>query len=161
MLKLLVVVLFAVACTGDDVEAYRQSKITRKIITTYDAPILPLPLNQAIVVYPFVFVSGCVGMDKDNNNQIVPGGIVPETIQTLKNLDTVLKASGSSVENVVKTNVYLQSMDDFTLFNQEYQKVFSKDFPARSSVQVAMLPVNAKVEIEVIALVGDIQTVYC
>ncbi|XP_037041232.1 rutC family protein UK114-like isoform X2 [Bradysia coprophila] len=135
------------------------SKIIRKIITTDNAPRSTLPLSQAIVVDRTVYVSGCVGTDK-NTMKMVEGGVVPETVQVLKNLVAVLEAAGSSVENVVKTTVFLENMGDFSLVNEEYGKVFSKDFPARTCVQVAKLPVNAKVEIEAVALIGDVETVY-
>ncbi|XP_037041234.1 rutC family protein UK114-like isoform X4 [Bradysia coprophila] len=135
------------------------SKVIRRIITTDNAPKSKFPLNQAIVVDRTVYVSGCVGIDKDTN-KIVDGGVVPETIQVLKNLVAVLEAAGSSPDKVLKATIFVEDMNDFALVNEEYKKVFSKDFPARTCVQVAKLPVNAKVEIEAVALIGDVETVY-
>lgn len=117
------------------------SKIIRKIITTNNAPQSTFPLkfvkisksffikriyhfitfSQAIVVDRTVYVSGCVGMDKDTM-KLVEGGVVPETIQVLKNLVAVLEASGSSAEKVIKTTIFVENMGDFALVNEEYKK---------------------------------------
>ncbi|XP_037041233.1 rutC family protein UK114-like isoform X3 [Bradysia coprophila] len=135
------------------------STIVRKIITTDNAPPTTNPLNRAIVVDRTVYLSGCIGMDKDTM-KLAEGGVVPETVQALKNLVAVLEASGSSAEKVVKTTIFVADIGESALINEEYKKVFSKNFPARSCVQVAKLPLNARIEIEAIALVGDIETVY-
>ncbi|CAF4797075.1 unnamed protein product, partial [Rotaria sp. Silwood1] len=76
---------------------------------------------------------------------------------TLKNLGEVLKAAGVSYKNVIKVNVFLQDMNDFAAMNAVYAEVFPERYPARSAVQVAGLPLNAKVEIEAVAIMGDIE----
>lgn len=82
--------------------------------------------SQAIVANRTVYLSGCVGIDKDTL-KLVEGGIVPETIKALQNAKAVLEAAGSSIENVVKSNIYLADMGDFAEFNNEYQKGNSID----------------------------------
>ena len=83
---------------------------------------------------------------------MVEGGIVEQTEQALKNIEAVLKASGSSTDDVVKTTVFLGDMNDFAKMNEVYAKYFKAPFPARSTVQVARLPRDAKIEIEVVAV---------
>lgn len=85
------------------------------------AKILNFHHSQAIVVDRTVYVSGCVGIDKDTN-KLVEGGVVPETIQVLKNLVAVLEASGSSADKVVKATIFVEDMGDFALVNEEYRK---------------------------------------
>jgi len=93
------------------------------------------------------------------SQRLVEGGVIPETIKTLENLKAVLEAAGSGIDKVVKATIFVEDLGDFAKVNEEYKKVFTKDFPARSCVQVAKLPLNAKVEIEAIALTGDVETV--
>uniref|UniRef100_A0A0K8UQM8 Ribonuclease UK114 n=1 Tax=Bactrocera latifrons TaxID=174628 RepID=A0A0K8UQM8_BACLA len=111
--------------------------------------------GQAVVADRTLYVSGCLGLDKDTM-QLVPGGITQQTEVALKNLLAVLEAVGSSVDNVIKNTVFIKDMNDFGAFNDAYKKVFSKNFPARTCVQVARLPLDALVEIESIALIGDV-----
>lgn len=78
-------------------------------------------ISQAIVVGRTVYVSGCVGMDKDTM-QLVEGGVVPETVKVLENLKAILEAAGSSIENVVKATIFVEDLGDFAKVNEEYKK---------------------------------------
>jgi len=98
----------------------------------------------------FVFAAGQLGVIPDSG-ELAPGGVEAETRQALTNLKYVLEAAGSSIENVVKTTVFLRDMNDFSIMNKVYAEFFISEFPARSTVQVAALPKNASVEIELIA----------
>uniref|UniRef100_A0A1L8DRR0 Putative translation initiation inhibitor n=2 Tax=Nyssomyia neivai TaxID=330878 RepID=A0A1L8DRR0_9DIPT len=131
------------------------ASLTRKIISTAKTI---APYSQAIVADRTVYVSGCLGMDTQTL-KLVDGGIVPETVQALKNLQSVLSAANSGIEKVVKVTVFLGDIDDMPKFNEEYKKVFTHDYPARSCFAVANLPLKAKVEIEAIALTGDVKTI--
>ena len=104
------------------------------------------PYTPAIVANGFVFVSGQIGSGETFEAQL-------EAVIT--NVENVLKASGSSLDHVVKTTVFLADMNDFNKLNEIYMKRLKAPYPARSTIQVARLPRDAKVEIEVIALVGD------
>jgi len=127
--------------------------IDRKVIATDKAPKALGPYSVAIQLGSLVFTSGQVGIDPAKN-EIVAGGIEAETRQVLTNLQTVLAASGSALENVVKTTVFLRDMNDFARMNAVYGEFFKANFPARSTVQVAALPKGAAVEIECVAFVG-------
>lgn len=124
---------------------------TKRAVESPDAPKAIGPYSQAIVVNGFVFAAGQVGTDPKTGT-LVEGGIEAQTEQTLKNIEAVLKAAGSSLEDVVKATVFLADMNDFAKMNEIYAKRFAKPFPARSTVQVARLPRDAKIEIEVIAV---------
>ena len=123
----------------------------KKAVETADAPKAIGPYSQAIVANGFVFAAGQIGTDPKTGT--LADGIEAQVEQTLKNVAAVLKASGSSMENVVKTTVFLADINDFAKMNEIYAKHFKDPFPARSTVQVARLPRDAKIEIEVIALV--------
>jgi 2-iminobutanoate/2-iminopropanoate deaminase len=125
----------------------------RKVIATDKAPKALGPYSVAIQLGSLVFTSGQVGIDPAKN-EIVAGGIEAETRQVLTNLQTVLAASGSALENVVKTTVFLRDMNDFARMNAVYGEFFKANFPARSTVQVAALPKGAAVEIECVAFAG-------
>lgn len=123
----------------------------KRAVEAADAPKAIGPYSQAIVVNGFVFTAGQIGTDPKTGT-LVEGGIEAQTEQTLKNIEAVLKAAGSSLADVVKATVFLADMNDFANMNEIYAKRFAKPFPARSTVQVARLPRDAKVEIEVIAI---------
>lgn len=106
---------------------------------------MSLPLRPAVDADGWVAISGQVGVA---DGALVPGGIGPQTRQALANLVAVLEANDLSVEDVVKTNVFLTTMDDFTAMNDEYAQVFTSAWPARSAVAVHQLPIGAVVEIE-------------
>ncbi|XP_054743366.1 rutC family protein UK114 [Anastrepha obliqua] len=133
------------------------SRIVRKLISTNNAAKPVAPYNLAVVADRTVYVSGCVGVDKDTL-KLVSGGITEQTEMALKNLVAVLEAAGSGVDKVLKNTIYVKDLNDFGAVNEAYKKVFHKDFPARVCIQAAHLPLNALVEIESIALTGDVVT---
>ncbi|CAF1539126.1 unnamed protein product, partial [Adineta steineri] len=112
--------------------------------------------SQAVQVGQTLYLSGSIGLDP-KTGQFAGDGVQEQARQSLKNLGEVLKAAGASYKNVVKTNVFLQDMNDFAAMNEVYSEIFTDRHPARSTVQVAGLPKNARVEIEAIAVLGDIQ----
>lgn len=107
------------------------------------------PYSQGVKFGNLIFVSGQIGIDPKTNN--LKGGIKEQTKQALINLENVLLAGGSGIDNVLKTTVYLENMDDFPLMNEVYAAFFKKPYPARATVQVARLPQDALIEIECIA----------
>ena len=120
-------------------------------IHTDNAPAAIGPYSQAIEVNGFVFASGQIPIDPATGN-FVEGGIKEQTRQALTNAQNILKAAGTDLAHVVKTTVYLDSMDDFAAMNEVYAEFFSQPFPARrSAVAVEKLPKGALVEVEVLA----------
>jgi 2-iminobutanoate/2-iminopropanoate deaminase len=107
--------------------------------------------TPAIVVGDLVFTSGQIGVDA-KTGQIVEGGIEAQTEQVFRNLATVLEAAGSNVDNIVKATVFLADMNDYNTMNELYRKHFKGDPPARTTVQVARLPRDARIEIEAVAV---------
>ena len=114
------------------------------------APFQGAPYSQAIKAGGLVFVSGQLAL-QPGGKEIVPGGIVEQTEQVIANLRAILEASGSSLDRLVKTTVFLQRLDDFAGMNEVYARHVGETPPARSTVEVAKLPSNALVEIEAIA----------
>lgn len=123
----------------------------RDVIITSRAPKPIGPYSQAIRAGGFLFVSGQVAIDPDTG-QMVEGDIEQQTARVLENLKNILEAAGSSLEAVVKTTVYLKDMGEFSRMNAVYARAFTHEPPARSTVEVARLPRDCKVEIDVIAL---------
>lgn len=122
-------------------------------VSTPDAPAAIGPYSQAVTVAGFVYTSGQVGFHPATG-QLVAGGVAVETEQVLRNLSAVLQAAGSSLEQVVKTTVFLKDMNDFGAMNEVYARFLAPSGvtpPARSTVEVARLPRDARVEIEAIA----------
>lgn len=117
----------------------------------------PAHSSQAIVANGSVYLSGCLGLDKDTG-ALVTGGVGAETRKALENLQAILRAAGSGVEKVLKCTVYVIDLAEFGAVNEEYKKVFTHEFPARTCIQVSKLPLGGRVEIEAIALVGDVKT---
>lgn len=109
------------------------------------------PYSQGIKAGGFVFVAGEKGIDP-RTGQLVPGGIAPETRQTLENIKGILAAAGCSMQDVVATTVYLTDIDDFQAMNQVYAQYFSVNPPGRTTVAVAALPAGAHIEIQSVAL---------
>lgn len=107
--------------------------------------------SPAIIAGELVFTSGQIGVDQ-KTGQIVEGGIEAQTQQVFRNLAVVLEASGSSIDHILKATVFLADMNDYNVMNELYRKQFKGDPPARSTVQVARLPRDARIEIEVIAI---------
>ena len=106
------------------------------------------PYNLCIKANGFLFTSGMLGLDPETNE--LREGIVAQTEQALTNLEHLLSDAGASLENVVKSTVFVQNLGDFATVNEVYAKHFTSDYPARSCVEVAKLPKGALVEIELI-----------
>jgi 2-iminobutanoate/2-iminopropanoate deaminase len=123
----------------------------REIIATEKAPAAIGPYSQAVRAGEFVFTAGQVGLDPASG-QLVQGGIEAQTRQVLANLEAVLEAAGTSLANVVKTTVFLADIGEFKQMNGVYAGFFPGGPPARSAVQVAALPLGARVEIEAVAI---------
>jgi len=123
----------------------------RERITTTDAPGAIGPYSQGIASGSLVFCSGQVALDAATG-ALIEGDVRAQTRRALENLSGVLNAAGSSLALVLKTTVFLLSMGDFTAMNEVYAEFFPGDPPARSTIAVADLPKNARVEIEAIAL---------
>ena len=126
----------------------------RDVISTPDGPKAIGPYSQAIKANGFVFVSGQVAIDPANQ-QVINGDVAVQTERVLKNLGAILKAAGSGLEMVVKSTVFLKNMGDFAAMNEVYGKHFTGTPPARSTVEVARLPKDVLVEIDVIALAQE------
>lgn len=123
----------------------------RQVIRSNSAPAAIGPYSQAIRAGQFVFASGQLGLDPITGK--LQDGVEAQTRQALANVSAVLAASGSSIDKVVKTTLFLANMADFATVNAIYGEHFANEPPARSTVQVAALPLGGLVEIEVIALV--------
>jgi 2-iminobutanoate/2-iminopropanoate deaminase len=123
----------------------------RIVISSEKAPKAIGPYSVAIRSGDLIFASGQLGLDPATGS-LVPGGIEAETRQALTNLKHVLEASGSGLERVVKTTVFLKDMADFPKMNLVYGEFFASDPPARSTIQAAALPKDGNVEIELIAI---------
>ncbi len=123
----------------------------REVVTCSNAPKAIGPYSVAIATDNLVFVSGQLGIDP-TSGAIVEGGIQTQTRTALTNLRSVLESAGSSLEQVVKTTVFLTDMAQFAEMNAVYAEFFTSDYPARSAIQVAALPKGGIVEIEAIAV---------
>ena len=122
----------------------------KKVISTKAAPGAIGPYSQAIDTGSFVYASGQIPLNPETGE--IPEGITAQTEQSLANVKAILAEAGLSVDNVVKTTVFLADMNDFAAMNEVYGQVFTEPYPARSAVAVKTLPKNVLVEIEVIAL---------
>lgn len=123
----------------------------RDAISTTDAPQAIGPYSQAIRAGNLLFASGQIPIDPASG-AVVAGDIAAQTRRVFENIAGVLKAAGGSFDHVVKTTVFLADMNDFAAMNAVYGEYFSQPAPARSTVQVARLPRDAKVEIEIVAV---------
>lgn len=124
----------------------------KEIIATENAPGAIGPYSQAVKAGNMVFCSGQIPIDVATG-EFVSDDVAEQTRQVLTNLSAVLEAAGTSLNNVVKTTVFLADMNDFAAMNEVYAEFFSENKPARATVQAARLPKDARVEIECIALV--------
>ena len=124
--------------------------MAHQVVDTGSAPKAIGPYSQAIKVGNFIFTSGQIAIDPEKN-ELISGGIQDQTRRVLENLGAVLKAAGSSLENVVKTTVYLSDMNEFSAMNEVYAQFFESTKPARATVEVSRLPKDVKVEIDAIA----------
>ena len=123
----------------------------REVIATNDGPKAIGPYSQAIKANGFVFLSGQIALDPATQ-QLISCDVAAQTERVLQNLAGVLNAAGSSLEQVVKTTVFLKNMSEFAAMNEVYGRYFVQSPPARSTVEVARLPKDVLVEIDVIAL---------
>jgi 2-iminobutanoate/2-iminopropanoate deaminase len=127
--------------------------LERKIIATKKAPGAVGPYSQAVRAGDFIFTAGQIALAPETG-KLVEGGIEEQTRQVMRNLANILEAAGSSLGQVVKTTIYTTNLGDFATINQIYGSFFDVEPPARSTVQVAALPLGAQVEIDVVAVVG-------
>jgi 2-iminobutanoate/2-iminopropanoate deaminase len=126
----------------------------KKIISTSEAPAALGPYSQAIRVGSTIYCAGQIPLDP-KSGQIVSGGIETQTRRVLDNIGAVLRAEGLTLDEVVKTTIFLMDLADFQTVNEIYASYFKQQPPARSTVQVAGLPKGARVEIEVIAVANS------
>jgi 2-iminobutanoate/2-iminopropanoate deaminase len=132
----------------------KQLKImTKKIITSENAPAPIGPYSHAVEINGMLFVSGQIGKDPKTGNLIL-SDITSETKQVMENLKAILNNAGYGFEHVVKTTIFLSDMNNFAAVNEVYGSYFTGNYPARETVQVAKLPLNVNVEISVIAVKG-------
>lgn len=135
------------------VNIYRKWRfIMKKVIATSKAPGAIGPYSQAIMAGNLIYTSGQLPIDPETG-EMVGNDIVLQTRMSLKNVKVILEEAGSSMDKIVKTTVYLSDMANFGKMNEVYKEFFSGDYPARSAFQVARLPKDALVEIEVVAIV--------
>jgi len=123
----------------------------KDVISTAHGPKAIGPYSQAIRANGFIFISGQVAFDPSTGN-LLEGDIAAQTDRVMKNLKAIVEAAGSTLDKVVKTTVFLKDMNEFTKMNEVYGKYFAAAPPARATVEVARLPRDVRVEIELIAL---------
>ncbi|SNR88430.1 RidA family protein [Desulfurobacterium atlanticum] len=123
-----------------------------KEIKTEKAPLPVGPYSQAVTVNDFLFISGQIGIDPETGK--LREGIEKQTEQILKNIEEILKAAGTEKDKIVKTTIFVKDIKNFQKVNAIYKKFFenSSVFPARSTVEVSNLPLNAEIEIECVAI---------
>jgi 2-iminobutanoate/2-iminopropanoate deaminase len=122
-----------------------------EIISASKAPAAIGPYSQAVKVGNTIYTSGAIPVNPESG-EVVQGGAAEQAEQALKNVREVLAGAGASLDNVVKTTVFIKNMNDFATINEVYKKYFTKIFPARSCVEVARLPKDVLIEIECIAV---------
>jgi 2-iminobutanoate/2-iminopropanoate deaminase len=127
---------------------------TKQTVTASNAPKAIGPYSHAVKVCHFLYTSGQLGLDPASG-ALVEGGIEAETRQALLNLKAVLEAGGSSLDQVLKTTVFLRDINEFARMNAIYGEFFKENPPARSAIQVAALPKNGAVEIEAVATIPE------
>jgi len=147
-MKRLIVAFVAIACLCVYANAQTTAPSKRRVVKTGPPNGI---FSPAIIVGDLVFTSGQIGIDS-KTGQLAEGGIEGQFQQVFKNLAAVLEASGSSVEHMVKATVFLADMKDYDVMNELYRKQFKGDPPARTTVQVARLPRDARIEIEAVAV---------
>lgn len=126
--------------------------LKRVIISTQNAPAAVGPYSQAVQVGDLIYTAGQIPLVPETG-QLINDNIEDQTRQVMQNLSYVLEAAGSSLANIIKTTIFVTNLGDFAIINRVYGSFFSSDPPARSTVQVAALPLGAQVEIEVVAIV--------
>ena len=125
----------------------------KKVVATEEAPKAIGPYSQAIVHNGMAYLSGQIPLDP-STGKVVEGDIAIQTARVLDNLSAVLEACGASLENVLKTTVYIKDMGEFARMNEVYGRYFAANPPARSTVEAARLPRDVRVEFDAIAIVG-------
>jgi 2-iminobutanoate/2-iminopropanoate deaminase len=123
----------------------------KNVISTEKGPKAIGPYSQAIKANGFVYTAGQIPFDPATG-QLIEGDVARQTARVLDNLKAILEAAGSSLDQTVKATVYLKDMNDFAAMNEVYARYFSKNPPARSTVEAARLPRDARIEIDLIAL---------
>jgi len=124
--------------------------VQKEIISTKDAPKALGPYSQAVRFDNLIFVSGQIPIEPETG-KILRGNIKEQTRQVLKNLNNILTAGGSSLDNVLRTTIFLTNLENYSLVNEVYTQYFNDLSPARSTVQVSKLPMDAQIEIDAIA----------
>ena len=122
----------------------------KKVIFSKSAPKAIGPYSQAIKVDNFLFLSGQIGLNH-KTQKLENKNLISELQQIMKNIQAILNEEKMSFENIIKTSVFLKDLNDFSDFNNMYKNYFSKEFPARETVEVSRLPMNARIEISIIA----------
>jgi 2-iminobutanoate/2-iminopropanoate deaminase len=125
--------------------------MSKEVVQTPNAPSAIGPYSQAIIANGFVYTAGQLGV-VPSTGKLIEGDVKAQTRQALENLTAILSAAGTSLGNAVKTTVFLANMDDFAAMNSVYAEYFISNPPARSTIQVAKLPLAGLVEIEVVAM---------
>ena len=126
--------------------------MSKKIISTDKAPAAIGPYSQAVEAGGFIFASGQIPIDPATGN--IPEGIEQQAMQALTNVKNLVESTGLTLDDVVKTSVFIKNMDDFAKVNEIYAQFFTGDHPARSCVEVSRLPKDVLIEVEVIAARG-------
>ncbi|AXF56584.1 RidA family protein [Salicibibacter kimchii] len=124
-----------------------------KTVYTNQAPEAIGPYSQGVIVNNMFYSSGQIPLTP--NMELIGDGIHEQTEQVLENVQAVLKEAGASIDSVVKTTIFIKNMDDFPVINEIYGRYFNEHQPARACVEVARLPKDVQIEIEVIALVNE------
>jgi len=124
-------------------------------IQTKEAPSAIGPYSQAVVVNGMVYTSGQIALTPEGGDELLQEDVTVQAVRVMKNLEAVLLASGSSLDNVLKTTIFLADMDSFATVNEVYGEAFGSHKPVRSTVAVKTLPKNALVEIDAVALIKD------
>ncbi|HID53366.1 MAG TPA: RidA family protein [Anaerolineae bacterium] len=128
--------------------------MSKEIISTKEAPAAVGPYSQAVKVGNLIYTAGQIPLDPATG-KLVQGDIAAQTDRVMQNLHAVLTAAGSSLDNVVKTTIFLTDMGHYRAVNEVYGRYMAANPPARSAVQVAALPLGALIEIEMVAAAGD------
>jgi 2-iminobutanoate/2-iminopropanoate deaminase len=126
--------------------------MVKKIIYSEKSPKPIGPYSQAVIVGNFIYLSGQIGISSETGN-LVDGGVVEETKQIFKNFKAVLAEVNATLDDIIKTTVYMTDLSKFSEMNKIYNDQFTKDYPARATIQVSALPKGACVEIEAIAII--------
>jgi 2-iminobutanoate/2-iminopropanoate deaminase len=131
---------------------FSEEASVKYVVSTHRAPRAIGPYSQAIVANGFVFVSGQIPVDP-MTDQLVESDVAEQTLFVLENLKGIIESIGSSFENTVKVTVYLKDMSDYAAMNEVYSRYFPSEPPARSTVEVARLPRDVRIEIDLIATI--------